>query len=640
MRLHEPAACGGRAAGPARHLMQKLERAFARARVCAMSKAQIAVHDADESEIGEVMALGHDLRADDDIDLMRFDLVDDGPHFRETGNEIGGQEREAGLREAFGDFFRHALYARAASDHTVGRAALGALLGKRNREAAVMAIQALLEAVLDEPRGALGAFAAVPARAAQRQRGIAAPVEKQQRLLAFFQRLGHGLDEARGEPPAFVGLLALEVDRRDVGHIGAGVAALENGMTIAARQCVDVAFDRGRGGGEHDRELAEIGAHHAHIARLIVYAVILLVALVVLFIDDDQAQFRVWQKQCRPRAHDAAYLAERDTLPDSAALDGREGRVPLDGLGAEAAFEAVEELARQRDFRQHDEGLMALLQRARHGLEIDLCLARARHAVEQRHREAITIDGGLQSGDGDRLVPIERHLHMRGIGPGKRTFRNCDIDEVAGLHQAVDDGRRAESQLGEFRFGADQPVGGKLQRAGTCLAHAGGGRRPFGQPHAEPRLFRFEGSLRAHHHARNHAERRQRVLGNPFRKAQADFRQRRHIESRYDGLELFGLCRLLGSQRAVPNDADARLRPERHQHEHAGAENHALQRAVIVGLVQRHGHEHGHEAARGRAVAGFQIVEQAFHVCVHKRLKRILEVPHPSRGDGAKRGPV
>ena len=41
-----------------------------------MGKAEIAVDDADEREVGEVVALGHDLRADDDVDLARLDLVD------------------------------------------------------------------------------------------------------------------------------------------------------------------------------------------------------------------------------------------------------------------------------------------------------------------------------------------------------------------------------------------------------------------------------------------------------------------------------------------------------------------------------------------------------------------------------------
>ena len=45
------------------------------------------------------------------------------------------------------------------------------------------------------------------------------------------------------------------------------------------------------------------------------------------------------------------------------------------GRRTEAALEAIEELARQRDFGKQDERLMAGFQRARNGFEIDFGLA-------------------------------------------------------------------------------------------------------------------------------------------------------------------------------------------------------------------------------------------------------------------------
>ena len=73
VRLHEAAALGERAAGTARHLVQKLERALARARVGAHGEAQVAVDDADGREQREMMPLGDDLRADDDVDAAGLD---------------------------------------------------------------------------------------------------------------------------------------------------------------------------------------------------------------------------------------------------------------------------------------------------------------------------------------------------------------------------------------------------------------------------------------------------------------------------------------------------------------------------------------------------------------------------------------
>ena len=62
-----------RAAGAARDLVQELEGALARARVGAVREAQVAVDDADSGEQREMVPLGDDLRADDDVDLAGLD---------------------------------------------------------------------------------------------------------------------------------------------------------------------------------------------------------------------------------------------------------------------------------------------------------------------------------------------------------------------------------------------------------------------------------------------------------------------------------------------------------------------------------------------------------------------------------------
>ncbi|MNW19270.1 hypothetical protein D3C71_2191940 [compost metagenome] len=57
--------------------------------------------------------------------------------------------------------------------------------------------------------------------------------------------------------------------------------------------------------------------------------------------------------------------------------------MPFRRLGAEAVVKAIQEGRRQRDFRQQDEDLLALSQRFRHRLEIDLGLAAAGHTINQ-----------------------------------------------------------------------------------------------------------------------------------------------------------------------------------------------------------------------------------------------------------------
>ena len=70
--------------------------------------------------------------------------------------------------------------------------------------------------------------------------------------------------------------------------------------------------------------------------------------------------------------------------------------MPFGRLGAEAVLEAFEEGVRQRDLRQQDQHLPALVERRGDRLEIDLGLARAGDAVEQRDAESAGRDTGAQ----------------------------------------------------------------------------------------------------------------------------------------------------------------------------------------------------------------------------------------------------
>ena len=137
-------------------------------------------------------------------------------------------------------------------------------------------------------------------------------------------------------------------------------------------------------------------------------------------------------------------------------------------------------------------------------------------------------------------------------------------------------------------------------RAGVMRGgHAG----PFDEAHAEARRRRVEGGLGAHHHAHDHAERRQRVLRDPFGEPQGRERQRRHIEALGHGLELLGVdgtrLRAAPLRRAgIPDDADTALRTERHDHKRARREIETLGHEIVVGLVERDRQQHGHERPR------------------------------------------
>src|SRR5690606_36465332 len=109
----------------------------------------------------------------------------------------------------------------AAGDETVGLAAFGAAIGRRGFVAAMVAGEAPAQAVFDQPGAAVRALEAEPARAAQRERGVAAAVEEQQRLLFLGEPLVQRLDHARREPSAALRAFLGQVDGADLGELGA-----------------------------------------------------------------------------------------------------------------------------------------------------------------------------------------------------------------------------------------------------------------------------------------------------------------------------------------------------------------------------------------------------------------------------------
>ncbi len=255
-----------------------------------------------------------------------------------------------------------------------------------------MAHQLALETVIDQPGIAVRAGEAEAAGAAQSERRVAAAVEEQQRLLPAFER---GLDR-RGEPRRDVaaarGTLAGEIDRLDAGQVLAAEPLRQLQAAIAPAPRIDLGLDRRSRRRQHDRKLGDVAAHHRHVAGVIVHAVFLLVDRVMLFIDDDEAEIGIGQEQRRARAGDDADFAGGDRMPGAGADARAQLGMPLRRAHAEPRREAIEGLRGERDFRHQDQALAAPRYRFRHRLEIDLGLAGAGDAVEQRDRVAAGAD--------------------------------------------------------------------------------------------------------------------------------------------------------------------------------------------------------------------------------------------------------
>ncbi len=143
-----------------------------------------------------------------------------------------------------------------------------------------------------------------------------------------------------------------------------------------------------------------MAAHHRHVAGVVVHAFLLFVGLVVLFIDDNQPEIGIRQKQRRARADHDRDFAVGDRPPRARAFPRRQFRMPFRRAHAEPRGEAVEELRGERNLRHQDQALPAGADRIGHCLEINFGLARAGDTVEQCHRIAALGNRCFQLGRG------------------------------------------------------------------------------------------------------------------------------------------------------------------------------------------------------------------------------------------------
>ena len=225
-------------------------------------------------------------------------------------------------------------------------------------------------------------------------------------------------------------------------------------------------------------------AHHRHVAGVVMRAVLLLVGGVVLLVDDDEAEIGVGQKQRRARADDHRHLVRRHRRPGALTHARRELRMPFRRAHAEALREAVEELRGERDLRHQDQRLPLAADVLRHAFEIDLGLAGAGDAVEQRHGVAALRHRGAQAVGGGELAEREFRLGEIRIGLLRhRLRRQHDRLQRAHVDQPVDHaGGHARLARG-VAFGAREAVAEQVERAGARRGHPLW--RRTGEPHAD-----------------------------------------------------------------------------------------------------------------------------------------------------------
>lgn len=277
----------------------------------------------------------------------------------------------------------------------------------RNRapEAAIVALEALSFAgesvvwgagvlrrrlVVRERDGAVLALELFAAGAADDGERVAAAVKQDNGLLAALQCSLGLLDERAREEIFLAGLLEFttHVDELDFGQRAVHHALAQLDAAVLALCGVLPAFERRRRRAQHYDGIRKLGAHHGDIARVVARRLFLLVALVVFFVDEDEAEVGRGREDCRARADDDLRFSAADAPPLLAAFFRRERGMQQRHLLAEGGIEQARGLRCQADLRHQQDGGQAAVQRLPHGCQVDGGFARAGDTVQQEGMES------------------------------------------------------------------------------------------------------------------------------------------------------------------------------------------------------------------------------------------------------------
>ena len=121
--------------------------------------------------------------------------------------------------------------------------------------------------------------------------------------------------------------LLAHVDEIDARHRAVTNAGKQFEKLVFPQLRVVAAFKTGRCGTEHHASTGVLRAHHGDIAAVIARILFLLVALIVLFIDNDEAQIANGREHAGARPHDYAGRAGTNFSPLAGAFGVAESAV-------------------------------------------------------------------------------------------------------------------------------------------------------------------------------------------------------------------------------------------------------------------------------------------------------------------------
>lgn len=228
------------------------------------------------------------------------------------------------------------------------------------------------------------------------------------------------------------------------------------------------ALQRRRRAPEHARRARPLRAHDRKVPGVVAHAVVLLVGVVVLLVDDDEPERAKGGEDRRPRPDDHVHLPASRQPPLPQSLGPGEPAVQHGHPPREARLHAPAELRRQPDLQHQEQGLLAGRRRPLRQRQVHLGLPRARHAVQQVGPRA------HHSLDRRRLVPVQRPRppRQRDRPPSDRPRLRARLaPREAPLHQGPDRGSGKLGGLGrEPRQHGSRHAGARREGVGGGLA--------------------------------------------------------------------------------------------------------------------------------------------------------------------------
>ncbi len=311
----------------------------------------------------EVEALGHHLRAHEDVDGALREAGEDAVERLSSAHGILVHAGDARFGEDLSELLLDLL--RAEADHAQSvAAALAALHRRRVVPSAVMAAQLMQLLVVGEAHIAVVAMGHPGAALALPYGHVAAPVLEEDGLLALLQRSVDGIDERLAEVPAHLpparSIAQINNGDRRHGHIAE--AGEQFGISVLPAARVVQALQAGCGAAEQGLGAMNASEHDGHVARVVAGRwFMLFIAGVVLLVHHHQLQIAVGEEEGGACSNDdgCRIVPLRHAHPELRALMRRHAAVVHGDPLAEAGAQPLDDLRRKGDLRQQVEHLPA-----------------------------------------------------------------------------------------------------------------------------------------------------------------------------------------------------------------------------------------------------------------------------------------